>query len=121
MGTDALTTQQRWALETKLATYMLDRTELFPTAEHRLEAISHHCRYSEMEGLCPSRRARFLSQFGVSLSRQYLISSNSRLLDKALKLGYKSTDSNNLQDPKQADKLDPGLTAPPHLSDLPLH
>ncbi|KAI0902660.1 hypothetical protein F4823DRAFT_621211 [Ustulina deusta] len=103
MGTDALTTQQRWALETKLATYMLDRTELFPTAEHRLEAISHHRKYSEMEGLCPSGRARFLSQFGVSLSRQYLISGDSRLLDEALRLGYESTDSSNLQDPKQAD------------------
>ncbi|KAI3335201.1 hypothetical protein F4824DRAFT_160209 [Ustulina deusta] len=103
MGTDALTTQQRWALETKLATYMLDRTELFPSAEHRLEAISHHRKYSEMEGLCPSGRARFLSQFGVSLSRQYLISGDSRLLDEALRLGYESTDSSNLQDPKQAD------------------
>ncbi|KAI1145614.1 CHAT domain-containing protein [Nemania diffusa] len=101
MGIEGLTSQQWWNQALKLAAYMLQRSELFLTAEHTLELISHHRKYSGMEGLCPSRRARFLANFSLSYIRHYVVTGDSHSLDESLRLGYESIDARNIPDPKK--------------------
>jgi tetratricopeptide (TPR) repeat protein len=83
-------TQRWWALAIKLGILMLDRLELSFTREYIEETVGFYRRHVTAEGLNPSARPMFLSQFSVALKNQYLLTHDDGVMEEALGLGYQS-------------------------------
>lgn len=90
-----------WSLAAnKLAVYLLDRLDLFPTEQYISHAVEFFGSHAKTEGLDALGLARFLSKYSTVLARQYLVTREIRLLEEALNVGDEAIDL--LPDPRSA-------------------